>query len=55
MDLEELWCADCGAFVGYMIYCGPHGSVLCGPCGQKSKNEGAADKTDAGTPLKITP
>lgn len=48
MNLEELWCEDCGTFVGYMNYAGPHGSVVCGPCGQRAKDEAERPARESG-------
>jgi len=51
MDIEELWCADCNTFVGYIFYAGPHGTVVCGPCGQRRKDE--AERLDREIGLEI--
>lgn len=54
MDLEELRCADCGTFVGYMIYAGPHGSAICGPCGQRTKDEQERPERESGLEIADT-
>lgn len=32
---DAIDCYDCGTHVCYMVYCGPHGSILCDRCMEK--------------------
>lgn len=29
---DAVSCADCGTHICYMVYCGPHGSLVCDSC-----------------------